>query len=746
MDGTPWVVAVADSRRVVLTGRLWLIGAVLAGVLAWVASLGASQAWGASGASFTAQTGGGPLVLPDGRAWEMVSPPEKGNSLITGIDGFPGSTNGGLLQAAASGEAIVYASNGGFADSAGLPLEAQYLATRGVSGWSTVSITPRISSESYSPVGQGGPYKAFSSNLSSGLLLNGDLRPVRNPPLGGAPEGYQDLYVQDIGTGDFHAVLTSANPPSEPPEAFGLEFVGATPDLSHIVFSTAAALTPNAIDSGSSNLYEWSNGQLQLVNVLPGAVLGENLANSPGGLHPISNDGSVVFFSYEGDLYAHENGKSGIQVDASSEGPESGGGQFQTASGDGSRVFFTDRSRLTGNSTANRGEGFSDLYELDLGSGQLSDLTVGDPAGADVQRVLGASEDGSYVYFVANGVLAQGASRGHCRVNIQGGGLETCSLYVWHRDGGTGTTKFIATLSEDDNKEVSLDNAENSGVADDWAPSVANRTSRVTSDGLGLVFMSDGRLTGYDNRNPETGGREQEVYVYNAGANAGAGALSCASCDPSGAQPSGGSDIPGGTQFKDVEAIYQSRVLSGVGGRMRVFFNSADALVPRDTNGKQDVYEWEEEGRGGCRGPGGCVGLISSGGSSGKSLFADASADGSDVFFLTYSELVPQDTDQLLDVYDAREGGGFSGSSGVVPSGCEGESCKLPPSPPAALGALGSASYVGPGNVSVSGSKPAVKPRPRKVKPKKRGGKGRRRAKRSARRAGRAKWSTRGRV
>ena len=386
-------------------------------------------------ATFTTQAVGGGLVLQDGRAWEMVSPLEKNNSLITGIDGF---NRGGLPQAAEDGDSMVYASNGAFAHPTGAPVEAQYLAKRSTNGWSTVNITQPVVSDSYGVEGQGGPYKAFSADLSSGLLLNGGVfggGAVRNPPLTkDAPEGYQNFYVQDLDTGGFQAVLTST--PSESSETFELELQGASPDLRHMVFSTEAALTPNAVDNGHSNLYEWSEGQLQLVNVLPGpgAVLGEEQAGRSGGLHAISNNGSVVFFTDQGNLYARVDGTSTIQIDAvSSGGTESGGGRFQIASGDGLRVFFTDNRRLTGDSTAKPGD-VSDLYEYDLENGQLSDLTVQDPHGADVQRVLGASEDGSYVYFVANGVLAPGASLGHsCAVYISGGGARTCNLYVWHR-------------------------------------------------------------------------------------------------------------------------------------------------------------------------------------------------------------------------------------------------------------------------------------------------------------------------
>ena len=86
-----------------------------------------------------------------------------------------------------------------------------------------------------------------------------------------------------------------------------------------------------------------------------------------------------------------------------------------------------------------------DLYQYDTGSGVLTDLTVdhNDPGGAQLQGVLGASADGSYVYFVADGVLASGASPGTCATTTGDSSTSSCNLYVAHN----GVTKFIASLS-----------------------------------------------------------------------------------------------------------------------------------------------------------------------------------------------------------------------------------------------------------------------------------------------------------
>jgi hypothetical protein len=118
-------------------------------------------------------------------------------------------------------------------------------------------------------------------------------------------------------------------------------------------------------------------------------------------------------------------------------------------------------------------------------------------------------------------------------------------------------------------------------------------------------------------------------------------------------------------------------VLSSDGSR--VFFDSSDVLAVGDTNQRPDVYEWEADASGDCRREGGCVALISNGRSAEPSAFVDASADASDVFFLTEASLVPGDPGSF-DVYDDREGGGFPVPPAPIP--CDGDACQALPEAP----------------------------------------------------------------
>jgi hypothetical protein len=87
--------------------------------------------------------------------------------------------------------------------------------------------------------------------------------------------------------------------------------------------------------------------------------------------------------------------------------------------------------------------------------------------------------------------------------------------------------------------------------------------------------------------------------------------------------------------------------------------------------------------------------LVSTGRGSEPAGFMDASPSGSDVFFATRQRLLPGDTDNLVDVYDARVGGGFAGPV-ATPAPCSGDTCQgaaaaaPPPSAPPSTAFLGS--------------------------------------------------------
>jgi hypothetical protein len=326
---------------------------------------------------------------------------------------------------------------------------------------------------------------------------------------------------------------------------------------------------------------------------------------------------------------------------------------------------------------------------------------------------MGASEDGSYVYYVANGVLAPGAQAGNCGDRVSG---ETCNLYAAHynSEAKKWATTFIAALSIEDEP--------------DWLPPLSIQlrrlTSRVSPNGQFLAFMSDRPLTGYENVDASSGARDEQVFLYDAAA----AHLVCVSCK-TGGPPHGVFDtehsgegngllvdrggiwrgrwlagsIPGWTPLDEVIAPYQSRYLSDQG---RLFFNSPDALVEKATSGKENVFQYEPMGVGGCAQGPGCVALISSGTAKHESAFIEATPSGNDVFFITDQQLVAPDQDNAYDLYDARvctEASPCITPPLPPPPPCSNEaSCRPPSSSQTGFGAPTSATFSGPGNVGTS--------------------------------------------
>jgi hypothetical protein len=700
--------------------------------------------------SFTTQ-GAFASLLPDSRGWELVSPPEKHGASLEAI-----AREGGVIQTAADGSAITYfASSPPGAETAGSRSQqnSQLLSLRSTTRWSTQDLaTPHQGVVGLVP-GNPSEYKLFSTDLSLGAL-----EPFGATPL--SPQTTEKTPYLRRPDGTYLPMVTEANVPAGVefggtevgPEQFefGVNFVTATPDLSHLLLKSRQPLTSGLSGFGFENIFEWSAGALSLLSQIPPAPATTCGGSSPACLpagelstvgvannqvrNAISADGSRVVFGIvnqveERKIYLRDLARGEtVQLDAAEAGCvscESGQGTFQTAGTDGSRIFFTDSRHLTQGSTA---AGLAtDLYMCQIevdGAGHLAcdltDLTANtlnaaEPA--DVQgAVIGAAEDGGSLYFVANGALTSGAVHGDCASNV-GVGSGECNLYRY--DTATETTSLVAVLSGRDFPDWAGQSPQNLGFL----------TSRVSPDGRYLAFMSSRPLTGYDNRDAKTGVRDQEVFLYDSQAPP-ADALLCASCNPSGARPRGvfddgqfpgllvdrpanwknltlAANIPGWTKVALPSALYQSRYLSDSG---RLFFNAADALVPQDSNGTFDVYEFEfPQGPGQpasntCTAAastyspnsGGCVSLITSGTSPEESAFMDASESGDDVFFLTASRLTPKDVDTAPDLYDARVGGGEA--EVVKPVECSGDACQQPAVPPNDP-TPGSLTFSGAGNV-----------------------------------------------
>jgi len=302
------------------------------------------------------------------------------------------------------------------------------------------------------------------------------------------------------------------------------------------------------------------------------------------------------------------------------------------------------------------------------------------PAGGGV---LGASLDGHRLYFASDGSQL-----------VSGGpAVQPAAIYFWQDADGSpgGTLSFVGEVTDGD-----LQTNDNFSL---WNGTGA-KTARVSPDGRYLVFeVSDGSglaprydqsrcLNGAEGNANQTGNGCSEVYVYRAdGSSPTVPDLVCASCNPSGAPGTATAwlDLTRGASATAF-TTHLSHALSDDG--RYVFFSTAEALVPEDTNGKSDAYEYDTTT--------GRAQLISSGVDTSDSYFLDASADGRDVYFVTRQQLVGWDTDNAYDLYDARVGGGFP--EPPTSTVCAADGCQGPAAGSPVLPVLGSSSFRGAGD------------------------------------------------
>ncbi len=701
-----------------ISSRPRVSGACLLALAAiWLVSVSVAPAAAESCAN--AQFRSGPSErLPDCRAYEQVSPAEK--------DGQDAMTLLPLRPAQAStceaGEpcTVAYMNVGAaFAGAQGNDFPNAYLATRGAGGWQTTPLTPPTPQAPTN--GKAEVAYAFSEDLSRTVLRVPLQHLTEN-----APTGVYNLFLRQP---DGVYSLVTASAPAEPPQpgctlCFEEEdvpaFAGASSDFSHVIFEANDSLVEGAPGGGVENLYETVAEQVRLVGILPDGTVPAEGATAGGGIragsehahelvHAISRDGSRVLFEAAADggapdpqqegkteLYDRIDGVSTVEVSAAAPGAEPsdcetrericdpGSAQFWAASDDGSLVYFASKAALTKESNTGPEEASgeedagNDLYRYDVETGVLTDLTVDttDADGAEVQGVVGSSEDGSYVYFVADGAL------GGDKVSGQP------NLYVWHGSAeGPGTVTYIATLRAPTSEEardiegMRKETFEYHSDVADWTSRPTESQAYVTPDGTHLAFMSVEPLTGYDNEDQVTGDADHEVFEYSADT----GRLVCASCGAGDVRPLGSAFIGAKLGERASTPFHQPRSLSDDGSRL--FFSSPDPLVSGISGGSTRVFEYED----------GSAQLISGTESAGGAVFLDASASGNDVFFATREQLVPGDTDGLVDVYDARVGGGLAEPPPLMP--CQGGACREPLNPQPSFSAPASASFTGIGNL-----------------------------------------------
>jgi hypothetical protein len=643
-------------RRTGLRSRTrgWLV--VLSGLLALLVLALPVTASAASCPNEEVRAEQGSERLPDCRAFELVTPEVKAdNGNFKPAYGFP---DGNHVEYS-SVLPMPGAESGSFGN---------VLGTRTASGWVNTSLAAPASGTGQ-PIRTNGQNSAafagvatFTGDFSQAFVDSGfDTDPMDQDA------GAVDAYRLDLSSGawslaalpDTGAMTASLNPcvPNTFACVSGVFLAGVSENGSHVFFQTFDQLpvvpgTPGEPHPGDM-LYDRTGGHTYMVGVLPGDTISETCiiglgdgaadANFQFSLvyGAISPDGSNVVFTAQG-CGAPSEGVYLRENNATT--IKLAGVGYVARSSDGSKVF-----------TAGGGE----VFEYDVATGVTRIITT-------EGGLLASSADGSRVYYLNSG----GPNPG---------------LYLWDK----GTSVLIPNAGE---------GFASPGPGESAEPSQAI----ATPDGSKLLFLDLASLTGYDNfgakcANAHTQpGLCAEAYVYDATT----AAITCVSCNPTGAPPLGGAELRNTRGKPDplLPAIFEGQIASD---GSRVFFETSDPLVPQDTNGLPDVYEWEN----------GREYLISSGQGTAGSTLSGVSSNGNDVFITTADRLAQQDIESSPQIYDARVAGGFPYRP-FIP-GCDSGQCQGPQTPVPLFGAPASATFVGLGNPGGRESNPPpVKPKP----------------------------------
>ncbi|HEU4738060.1 MAG TPA: hypothetical protein VFS54_03135 [Solirubrobacterales bacterium] len=578
---------------------------------------------------------GSSALLPDCRAYELVTPADTNGRAPKGTS-FPGSLFS-VLQASPTGEAVSFKIEGGSlpgTTGVGSFYGDPYVARRSASGWSSELSGPTGAEVTQSAPGGFSPDQSYTTWRSIGT---GPLGPVGS------------IYAEYLHYPDGHSELLARGSEGSDPTALAKLI---TEDGAHVVFSTEnesskepVKLEPDAPPTGTTAVYDRTIGpkgeeETHTVSLLPGDVT--PAAGQNAFFQGASADAEGIAFSIstkpsgaEGTLYLRVNNETTYKIGEKVE--------FAGVSEGGARIFYVEGGNL---------EAF------DVASEEVIDFAAtGDAVAVNV------ANDGSRAYFVSEEVLGGTNPEG---AEAQAGEQ---NLYLSEE----GEISFVATVTDRDvdgeKPPLEAELADGLGL---WTEvvggQVAKDPSRLNPDGSVLLFQSRANITGY----PES--EFPQIYRYDTGA----GSLQCISCIPTKTPASGGASLESYT-FDPISTPNPFTPYGFVPNLTpdgnRVFFDSTEALVSRDSDKVSDVYEWEANGVGSCAQPQGCVYLISTGQSQQPNFLYGHSSDGRDVFFTTTDTLTGWDSASgSPSIYDARVGGGFP--EPVNPGICVGDGCR----------------------------------------------------------------------
>ncbi len=710
--------------------------------------------------------------LPDNRIYEQVSPANKDGNLI--LPSKPFGEEYKAMLASPTGEAVMFESTGAVGKETNQGSLQEDIARRapGV-GWTTTPADSRplgtelgigkapeftgffpsrdFSKVFFSPEGYATRYSTEEPVNGQDVKLYLSENPFEPPVWIGRPTAAHPVVEFQLFREPFYVV--GVNPEGSTVD-FNYSGTLLKEDEEPLAENAKKELVPGGrtprVVNGASGFYEWHDGTLGEGGQLPDGKL------SPYGASSIqmSEDGSRMIFvspdpgveQLEGiepntkpvahpetpELYTRETLPDGehkslllsrseiateekhANANAAEEGaPEGAEVSFDTASSDGSHVFFSSNDALTTaaavphaewqlyleGSTGGGTSGYTGgTYELSVTAGAGKQTTAPIPWQATTAQVQSAVEALSNVgggkvkvesgrypgaptsYLMRFTGLAPTTMEDELASLTGSGGNElsnvspSSTMYDFNVE--TGQLNYLPELSGDsiliaahngsrvlfvNNQTGSTDLWNEGGSVEMISDQGSGGPARVSTDGNVFLYSANSELYRYEVSTKE---------------------LICVSCSPRGIP-----NAPVETNTNPAERTTHEVALMSADGS-RVFFQTTAPLVSADVNGMADVYEWEN----------GRVYLISGGTALTPSFYIDNSETGGDVFFGTAQGLVPSDEDEQLDVYDARiPRPGDNPPPNQTP--CSGDVCQGPPSVPELLTPGASATFKGLGNI-----------------------------------------------
>jgi hypothetical protein len=446
------------------------------------------------------------------------------------------------------------------------------------------------------------------------------------------PVGLTTDFYRDTAGGSPEFIARAAK---LPPLGAYPGFADIASDGSRVVFTSPEHLLPgDAVRTSGNSTYAWDGSGLELVDANPLGTALSTCGSKISIANGMSGPGNRAFFTVPASCNGVEkvylkDFDSGALVQISNSECTRGdcdaaaSVSFAGATEDGEFAFLTTTQQLTDEDH----DAGRDLYRYDVEAEGLSLLSTA-PSEVSGEVVANAvvypSEDGERVYFRANGEMIPGEST-------------------------AGEKLFVADASG-----VRL-----------VAPAVfpVSPQIQLSADGGKALFVTNTKVLEDDT---DANG---DAYLYDAEAESPAGSLTRISTGPSGGNGASSVSIdapsPANLHAEETGNLRPYYAITAAGDR--AFFQTDESLVPEDTNGVLDVYEWwEGEAR-----------LITPGYQPLKSEFGGISRDGISVAFATNATLVSADVDgEGRDIYVARLGGGFP--EPVAMSACDLSSCPVP--------------------------------------------------------------------